>query len=100
MRLDKDGKQRLYTYSLNNGESKELIADLVVAYYTWHDENLIVSAVIEENGLNLFVKSFGKPSFGAGCLCVSMAKILTSKPFAYIISAKLIMAKQPPSFAG
>jgi len=57
VRLDKDGKQRLYTYSLNNGESKELIADLVVAYYTWHDENLIVSAVIEENGLNLFVNN-------------------------------------------
>ena len=57
VRLDKDGKQRLYTYSLNNGGSKELIADLVVAYYTWHDENLIVSAVIEENGLNLFVNN-------------------------------------------
>jgi len=55
VRLDKDGKQRLYSYSLRNGESTELIPELVVAYYTWHDENTVVSAVIEENGLNLFV---------------------------------------------
>ena len=54
VRLDTDGKQRLYTYSLSNGESTELIADLVVAYYTWYDENTIVSAIIEEDGLNLY----------------------------------------------
>ncbi len=55
VRLDKDGKQRLYAYSLQNGESTELIKDLVVAYYTWFDKNTIVCAVIEEDGLNLFV---------------------------------------------
>lgn len=55
VRLDKDGKQRLYSYNASNGESVELIADLVVAYYTWYDENTIVSAVIEEDNLNLFV---------------------------------------------
>lgn len=55
VRLDTDGKQRLYTYSLSNGESTELIADLVVAYYTWYYENTIVSAIIEEDGLNLYV---------------------------------------------
>ena len=55
VRLDKDGKQRLYNYSLRNGESKELIKNLVVAYYTWYDENTIVSAVIEDKNLNLFV---------------------------------------------
>lgn len=54
VRLDPDGKQRLYTYSLRNGESTELIEDLVVAYYTWYDENIMVGAVIEENGLNLY----------------------------------------------
>ena len=54
VRLDKDGKQRLYTYNLKNGESKELVQDLVVAYYTWFDDNIIVGAVIEENNLNLY----------------------------------------------
>ena len=54
VRLDKDGKQRLYTYNLSNGESTELINELVVAYYTWSDDNTVVSAVIEGEQLNLF----------------------------------------------
>lgn len=54
VRLDPDGKQRLYTYNLRNGESNELVQDLVFAYYTWHDDNTIVGAVIEENNLNLY----------------------------------------------
>jgi hypothetical protein len=55
VRLDIDGKQRLYSYNLSNGESTELIKDLVVAYYTWYDENTTVSAVIENEQLNLYV---------------------------------------------
>ncbi|MDG5492157.1 nuclear transport factor 2 family protein [Psychroserpens sp. SPM9] len=55
VRLDTDGKQRLYAYSMSNGESHELIQDLVVAYYTWFDEYIIVSAVIEGDDLNLYV---------------------------------------------
>ena len=54
VRLDTDGKQRLYSYNLSNGESTELIKDLVVAYYTWYDEHSIVSAVIENEQLNLY----------------------------------------------
>jgi len=55
VRLDKDGKQRLYAYNLSNGESNVLIKDLVVAYYTWADEETVVSAVIEDEKLNLYV---------------------------------------------
>ena len=55
VRLDKDGKQRLHRYSLSTGTSTELIKDIVVAYYTWYDENNIVSAVIEGEDLNLYV---------------------------------------------
>lgn len=54
VRLDPDGKQRLYAYSLSNGNSTELIEDLVVAYYNWYNENTIVSTVIEDNDLNLY----------------------------------------------
>ncbi|WP_299116660.1 nuclear transport factor 2 family protein [uncultured Winogradskyella sp.] len=60
VRLDKDGKQRLYTYNLSNGESTELINDLVVAYYTWYDDNTTVSAVIEDDQLNLFVTNISE----------------------------------------
>ena len=55
VRLDKDGKQRLYSYNMSNGSSTELVADLVVAYYTWFNANTIVSAVIEGDDLNLYV---------------------------------------------
>ncbi|WP_299129213.1 nuclear transport factor 2 family protein [uncultured Winogradskyella sp.] len=55
VRLDKDGTQRLYKYMWSNGESEELIKNLVVAYYTWYDNNTIVSAVIEDDILNLYV---------------------------------------------
>ncbi|WP_225034770.1 steroid delta-isomerase [Winogradskyella sp. SM1960] len=55
VRLDKDGKQRLYAYDMITGESTELIKDVVVAYYTWFNESIIVSAVIENDDLNLYV---------------------------------------------
>ncbi len=55
VRLDKDGKQRLYEYDLRTAENTELIKDLVVAYYNWYNENIIVSAVIENENLNLYV---------------------------------------------
>lgn len=57
VRLDTDGKQRLYTYNMSNGDSSELIQDFVVAYYTWFDENIIVSAVIEGDELNLYASN-------------------------------------------
>lgn len=57
VRLDTDGKQRLYTYSLSNGQSTELIKDKVIAYYTWFDEETVVSAVIEDEKLNLYVSN-------------------------------------------
>ena len=55
VRLDDDGKQRLYSYNWVNGQSEELIKDLVVAYYTWYDDRFVVSAVIEDDNLNLYV---------------------------------------------
>ena len=57
VRLDKDGTQRLYSYNLSNGNSKELIKDLVVAYYMWYNEDIIVSAVIENDSLNLYANN-------------------------------------------
>ena len=55
VRLDKDGTQRLYAYSLDDGGSTEIIKNLMVAYYTWFNDNTIVSAVIEGDHLNLYV---------------------------------------------
>lgn len=60
VRLDPDGKQRLYAYNLKTSESTEIIKDLVVAYYTWYDENTIVSAVIEDTELSLYITDVNK----------------------------------------
>lgn len=60
VRLDPDGKQGLYVYNLSNGESRPLITDKVVAYYTWANEYTIVSAVIENESLNLYVSDIEK----------------------------------------
>lgn len=57
VRLDPDGKQRLYAYDRSDTQSTELIADLVVAYYTWFNDHIIVSAVIEGEQLNLFTSN-------------------------------------------
>ncbi|WP_179345696.1 nuclear transport factor 2 family protein [Winogradskyella ursingii] len=54
VRLDPDGKQRLYSYQIDNGTSTELIKDLVIAYYTWFNKDIIVAAVIEGEQLNLY----------------------------------------------
>ena len=55
VRLDNNGKQRLYKYNFKTGESTVLIKDLVVAYYTWYNDHTIVSSVIEDATLNLYV---------------------------------------------
>ena len=48
IRLDKDGKQLLYAYSLENGQDKVLVEDLVIGYHTWYSKEHIVSFVLGE----------------------------------------------------
>ncbi|WP_422091569.1 nuclear transport factor 2 family protein [Tenacibaculum ovolyticum] len=55
VRLDKDGLQRFYQYLLKTGKSKELIENLVVAYPYWYDKNTLISSVIVNDTLELFV---------------------------------------------
>jgi len=62
VRLDPDGKQRLYQYTKNR-EPKELIPDLVVAYFVPYNEDTIVGSIIEDNDLHLVVYSFKEEKF-------------------------------------
>ena len=57
IRLDKDGTQILRTYDLKNGESEKLIDDIVIGYHTWFNENILVSSVLEEDYLSLYVSN-------------------------------------------
>lgn len=58
IRLDKDGTQKLYKYSLKNGESDVLVEDIVIGYHVWFNDNILVSAVLEDGGLSLFSTNF------------------------------------------
>ena len=54
VRLDPDGKQRLYSYHLNT-PSKLLFNELQVAYYAWHDDTNLLGSVLAGNQLDLVI---------------------------------------------
>lgn len=53
IRLDKNGKQLLYQYDINNGSFKVLLKDLVVGYHTWYNKKTIISSVLDGDVLSL-----------------------------------------------
>ena len=55
VRLDDDGLQRFYRYNSKTGKSKELIADLKVAYPFWLEKNVAINVVIVDGGLDLIM---------------------------------------------
>lgn len=55
VRLDKNGLQRFYQYDFKTGKDTELIKDLVVAYPMWYDKNTVISSVIVNDSLHLFI---------------------------------------------
>ena len=62
VRLDTTGLQRLYEYSVWDGSSLELLKDLKVAYHVWYSENIVVSSVLAETGLNLVISNLSDGS--------------------------------------
>ena len=60
IRLDKDGTQKLYKYSLKNGESEVLIDNIIIGYQTWFTEDILVSSVLEDGGMSLYTTNFKK----------------------------------------
>jgi len=55
VRLDTDGLQRFYKYDAKTGKSKEIIADLKVAYPMWYKKNTAINIVIVGNNLDLII---------------------------------------------
>ncbi|TVZ57111.1 hypothetical protein OD91_2417 [Lutibacter sp. Hel_I_33_5] len=55
VRLDTDGLQRFYKYDIKTGKSKELIADLKVAYPMWYKKKTVISIVIVDDNLDLMI---------------------------------------------
>lgn len=54
VRLDPDGKQRLYVYDKKD-KNTEAIPNLQVAYYAFKDKNILLASVLSLDGLDLIV---------------------------------------------
>ncbi|MFK5879698.1 MAG: hypothetical protein QM478_09410 [Flavobacteriaceae bacterium] len=57
IRLEKDGTQQLYKYDFKNGKSSVLINSIVIGYQTWFNKNTLVSSVLEDDMLSLYVSN-------------------------------------------
>lgn len=60
IRLDKDGKQFLYKYNINNGTSEVLVDDIIIGYHVWYNNKTIISSVLEDSGLSLYSTNIKK----------------------------------------
>jgi hypothetical protein len=58
IRLDKDGTQKFYKYSLRNGESEILVDDLIIGYHVWFNADILVSSVLEDGGMSIYTTNF------------------------------------------
>lgn len=89
IRLEKDGTQKLYKYSLKNGESEVLIDDIIIGYHVWNSENSLASSVLEDNMLSLYVTDFkeGKNYKKDSNIGRSLHNIPNTKLISYISKA-------------
>jgi len=53
VRLDKDGKQRLYKYNTKTGTSSEIIENLEVAYFAFYNDEKILATVLSGSQMDL-----------------------------------------------
>lgn len=60
IRLDKNGLQRLYSYDFTNETSQILLKDIKVGYHVWYNQNILVSAVLVEDSMDLVVSDLEK----------------------------------------
>jgi len=60
IRLDKDGTQVLRKYNLLNGASDVLVDDIVIGYHVWFKEDVLASAVLEEDYLSLYITNLSE----------------------------------------
>lgn len=60
VRLDNNGLQRFYQYNIESGMSKEIIADLKVAYPFWYAKNKLIHVSIVGDNLDLIVTDLNR----------------------------------------
>lgn len=60
IRLEKDGTQKLYNYNLKKNVSKVLVEDIIIGYHTWYDNKTLISSVLENDELALYITDFNE----------------------------------------
>lgn len=53
VRLDPNGKQRLYRYNSKTGQSSEIVPDLQVAYFAFYDDSKMLATVLDDEYMSL-----------------------------------------------
>jgi hypothetical protein len=61
IRLEKDGTQKLYSYNLKKNVSKPLVDHIIIGYHNWYDDKTIISSVLEDGELSLFITNTDEP---------------------------------------
>lgn len=60
IRLDKDGTQVLRKYDVLTGESNVLVDEIVIGYQVWLKDDMLASAVLEEDYLSLYISNLSE----------------------------------------
>ena len=60
IRLEKDGTQVFRKYNLLNRASEILVDDIVIGYHVWFKEDILASAVLEEDYLSLYITNLSE----------------------------------------
>ena len=53
VRLDKDGKQRLYSYNLETGKPKKMLENIQVAYFAFYSDEKLLATVLSATEMDL-----------------------------------------------
>lgn len=84
VRLDKNGLQRLYTYDISNGSSKEILKDVKVGYHVWFSDTMLFTSVLVANRMDLTLNNL--TDFSATLIQKNVGRSLHNIPNSNLIS--------------
>lgn len=92
VRLDPDGKQRLYRYHYDTGQSSEIIPDLQVAYFAFYDNSKMLATVLDNEYMHLVMIDL--PNNKADTLFYKAGRSLQKVPKTQTMSYSLVNDEQ------
>ena len=88
VRLDPDGLQRLYFYNSFKENPRMAVADLAVAYFHFYTNNILVSAVLGGNTLDLVVSNLQEKTNDT--LLVNVGRSIHGVPYSKYVSYTVV----------